>query len=419
MTTRHPRAPVLITINNGSEYTNSVETLLSFKAKDTGSGLQNLSISTDNENWSSWVPFMENRSFSLTGDDGEKIIYLKVSDKAGNIAEPVMNSILMDTTPPEQLNIVINNGAEYANSNTVILKLEGTDLGSGISNMSFSTDNVIWTLDESFAAEKLFTISSGDGNRTIYFRVKDKAENTGKEMDTIILDTESPYSLNISIKSKDLDVDPPRIVINLRALDNGSGVSQMSFRIDSNEWTQWEDYIQTKELTISDLKEENMIHFRVKDYADNIAIPISLKFLANTTGPNGDGNGDGDGDGDGTNGEKEKEDEPFLSSFMIMMIILIVIVIIVILGLLMFFRKSKKPPVEEAIPESQIEIESPEEFTSLPGTEYPEHPEPPEPGSEEATKEMEGIGEISVPPQHIVTAPPDEMSMPTNITNTN
>ena len=54
-------------------------------------------FSIDCENWSVWENYSELKLFTLPSGDGEKTVYFKVSDKAGNIAEPVSTTILLNT----------------------------------------------------------------------------------------------------------------------------------------------------------------------------------------------------------------------------------------------------------------------------------------------------------------------------------
>jgi len=54
-----------------------------------------MSFSMDSITWTSWEPFSRERKFTLPPDDGEKTVYLKVKDEAGNVAEPVFDSIVL------------------------------------------------------------------------------------------------------------------------------------------------------------------------------------------------------------------------------------------------------------------------------------------------------------------------------------
>lgn len=103
---------------------------------------------------------------------------------------------LADTTPPAGL-ININGGAAYANSTTVNLAISATDSGSGMGSgaqMQFSNDGVSWSAAEAYATSKVWTLSPGDGIKTVYAKFKDVAGNwtTAQIKSSITLDTSAP-----------------------------------------------------------------------------------------------------------------------------------------------------------------------------------------------------------------------------------
>ncbi len=83
---------------------------------------------------------------------------------------------------------MINGGASLTNSTSVTLTLSASDTGSGVSQMGFSNDGSTWSSWETYATPKSWTLSSGDGTKTVYVQFKDKAENVSESFsDTILL----------------------------------------------------------------------------------------------------------------------------------------------------------------------------------------------------------------------------------------
>ena len=59
--------------------------------------------------------------------------------------------------------------------------------------MQFSNDNTNWSTAETYATSKTWTLSSGDGTKTVYAKFKDTAGNWSTAYsDTITLDTTAP-----------------------------------------------------------------------------------------------------------------------------------------------------------------------------------------------------------------------------------
>lgn len=68
--------------------------------------------------------------------------------------------------------------------------------------MQFSNDNTTWSTAEAYATSKLWTLSSGDGTKTVYAKLKDTAGNWSTAFnDTITLDTTSSPPSNIEVNN--------------------------------------------------------------------------------------------------------------------------------------------------------------------------------------------------------------------------
>jgi hypothetical protein len=181
-----------IIINNGDKYTNSPLATLTIYAEDHDSGVSQMSFGMDGVIWSDWEKFNTVKSYNLPDGDGEQIVYLSVQDYAGNIPEPALDSIILDTVSPQSLSVSINNNAAVTESQSVILSLGAVDSGSNVVLMSFSTDGDTWSAWETFTESKEFDlpIDDGDGKKTIYFKVKDGAGNVAEPViASILLDT--------------------------------------------------------------------------------------------------------------------------------------------------------------------------------------------------------------------------------------
>ncbi|MDW8286874.1 MAG: hypothetical protein RMJ89_02265, partial [Flammeovirgaceae bacterium] len=62
--------------------------------------------------WEAYNPIMD---WTLEGEDGEKTVYVKYKDKAGNVSSVVTGKIILDTTAPKEGKILIDNGAAETN----------------------------------------------------------------------------------------------------------------------------------------------------------------------------------------------------------------------------------------------------------------------------------------------------------------
>ena len=128
----------------------------------------------------------------VIGTEGtnNKLEYWSV-DSLGNV-EPhhTLTGIKLDKTAPTG-SIVIKNGDLFTASTAVTLTLTSNDQTSGVSLVRYSNDG-IWDTEawESATAAKAWTLTSGDGTKTVYYQVKDNAGLLSSTYsDTIILET--------------------------------------------------------------------------------------------------------------------------------------------------------------------------------------------------------------------------------------
>jgi hypothetical protein len=179
-----PQSSIIIA-NNGA-YTNSKFVTLSLYAYDNFTGVRDITFSEDLNHWSVWEPYKDSKKYEISGSDGLKTIYFKVRDRAGNIAI-VSNIIVLDTTPPDSLRITINDGSTESNDAGVILNLSAYDGLSGVGELSIRTLTQPWSDWEPFSNKKTYTLSPGNGQKIVYFRVRDKAGNIATPASAYVL----------------------------------------------------------------------------------------------------------------------------------------------------------------------------------------------------------------------------------------
>ena len=344
-----PPEKLSVLINNGDEYTNSKVVTLSLYSEDAGAGTSEMSFSTNSLEWTDWDEFNSSSPFTLPEGDGEKIVYFKTKDAANNIAEPVFDTIIIDTAAPEEVSIEINDKDKYTNSETVILTLNATDPQSGISDMSFSADGTEWSSWETFNPTKEYLLPAGNGEKIVYFRVRDKLENSAVASDTIILDTSPPHSLKLEINDGAYETKSKEVTLKLYAVDDLSGTYKMSFSIDDGGWSAWENFSTTKAFKLSGKDGTKKVYFRVKDSAGNIADPVGAAIKLKT--PSSDTISTVLGD-------------ISYSALIGIVIAIIIIICILIIFIIMRRRKKKLEAAEkdlEAAPDEGKEVKKDEE----------------------------------------------------------
>lgn len=112
-----------------------------------------------------------------TDDQGRASAWLSYGGNAETEAD-----FTVEQTPPIGT-VSINAGATYTNSANVTLTLAGTDTGgSALAQMRFSNDGTTWSTWETYATTKAWTLSAGDGTKTVYAQFKDWAGNASGQI---------------------------------------------------------------------------------------------------------------------------------------------------------------------------------------------------------------------------------------------
>ena len=145
-------------------------------------------------------------SCAVTLREGNNDFSVKAEDAAENQSGAVTFSIVLDTASPTGT-IKINNDDPHTGSRDVTLNLSAQDNagGSGVDKMQFSNDNTNWSELEDYADTKNWTLAEGDGQKTVYAKLKDKADNCTDPAvsDSILLDTTPPVIQIISPQGGD------------------------------------------------------------------------------------------------------------------------------------------------------------------------------------------------------------------------
>ncbi|MEW6295764.1 MAG: hypothetical protein AB1467_05755 [Candidatus Diapherotrites archaeon] len=98
---------------------------------------------------------------------------------------------LIGTASALSVTISINSGAQYTNNNTVTLTLTSDDQSVNCDYANDSNSNYSGS-PTPFTATKSWTLSAGDGAKTVYYKCTDVNLNTAEANNSITLDTSAP-----------------------------------------------------------------------------------------------------------------------------------------------------------------------------------------------------------------------------------
>jgi YD repeat-containing protein len=147
----------------------------------SGSGCDKIYYSTDGSTPTTLYSSPINISVSTT-------LKFFAKDIATNSEAVKTENYIIDTVPPTGT-IIIDSGAAFTMSTGVTLTLSCSD-NVACSQMQFSNDNSTYSTPEAYTTTKAWTLTSGNGTKTVYVKYMDTVGNLSTAFsDTIVLNT--------------------------------------------------------------------------------------------------------------------------------------------------------------------------------------------------------------------------------------
>ncbi|RLI40680.1 hypothetical protein DRO69_12595, partial [Candidatus Bathyarchaeota archaeon] len=288
--TVRPKGSILIGINNPA-YINDVEVFLYVTYVDDTSGIDKVRYRNINDAWTEWQDppsptiYPHFKKWTLPTGDGVKKVYYQIRDKAGGLSEEDSDTVTLDTTKPIGAIVIGEDNPDYTESTSVTLHLIYSDATSGVRRVRYSNDGV-WDTEpwEEPSATKAWTLVTGDGTKTVYYQIEDRANWRSTYSDTIILDTTEPAG-SIIINNDTIYSNTTIVTLTLSATDATSGVVEMRFSNDNTEYTEWQPYAASKTWTLAMGDGLKTVYVQFKDNAGLISPTYEDTIILDTTKP--------------------------------------------------------------------------------------------------------------------------------------
>ncbi|MFP4050958.1 MAG: Ig-like domain-containing protein [Thermoplasmata archaeon] len=251
-----------------SSYKSNTNLEVRWESDDSdGSGIDYHEINIDDQGWKDTG---SDKYYNTELSDGYHEVRVKAYDKIGLYSIDVVN-FTIDSQDPS-IKITDPKDEDLLESKSVLVKWDGDDQESGISNYQIKTDDE-W---EDIENVDSYEISLDDGTHDISIKVFDKAGNTDVDRIQITVDSERP-SIEIDTPKDDKCYNKKEIRIEWSANDTGSGISDYQIKINANSWITVNDNFYVVNL------EESSHDISVKAYdgcnrydIDNVTVVIDV-----------------------------------------------------------------------------------------------------------------------------------------------
>ncbi len=179
-------------INGGDTYTSTPFVELTLNSVDAVAARYGTSSNLDAAAWISITAGAVSLPAVLQGDDGDKFLWVQFKDRADNMTSPASDDIKLDRTPPSVSSFTFAQGSL---TKTTAVTINMTVVGESTPVEYTLSSNPTFSGAPGFTgvtASAPFTLSSGDGDKTVYGRFRDIAGNTVDTSATIYLDGTAP-----------------------------------------------------------------------------------------------------------------------------------------------------------------------------------------------------------------------------------
>ena len=258
-------------INNGAtEATTHTVTL-----NNTAMGIPTEYMASETESFAdtTWLTYIVASSFTLSSGDGAKTVYFKVKNANGESAV-VSDGITLKEYPVVS-SFQVNNGAVETTSRTVTL--DNTATGNPTEYMASETESFADATWLTYTAAPDFTLSSGGGVKTVFFKVKNASGESAVASDTITF-KELPVVTAFQINNGAVDTTSRKVTINSTA--TGSPTQYMASESATFVRAKWKAYKGVPKFKLSASKGEKTVYFKVKNDTGESAVvsdTITLK----------------------------------------------------------------------------------------------------------------------------------------------
>lgn len=273
-------------IEDDSDFCNNSQKKVNIKIKAPDAikmAISNTPISDPTNPSIAWEEYTEEKEWTLDGEDGLKTIYLVLQDEAGNYSGRYSDRIILDRVGPTNPTVVFNANQKFvqpgARKVPLELSAEGADKVFITEDAKFEDGR--WEL---FVPKKVFEVSNGDGQKSIYIKFRDKALNeTDVISGSVTLDTKPPEALNFTINEgeKFTNSRDKKVTLKIEATE----ATEMRIVQQGQAPGNWEPYSFQKEYMLLGDDGKKQIGIAFRDEAGNITKPLNSTITLDRTPP--------------------------------------------------------------------------------------------------------------------------------------
>ncbi len=281
-------------INSGAPTSSRTVTLNSDVSKEEDA--LEMRFRNNGYSWSDWESYSPAKTWTLPIGDGVKTVYAEYRDEGHHVVA-MANNITLDTGAPAGPGFYVwGSGTEagqihdYINTAacTLFINVAGADR-MRFSNTYIDSDTASWDAavsTVSYSDSYSWTLSSGDGSKTVYSQFLDSADNASYFTYTITLDETAPSVTSFQINNDDATANAIGTTLTYSYTETNSVWAE--YRNDGGSWSSRESLSGgsvSKSWTLRSETGTRTVYTRLKDIAGNLSTTYSDDIYLSTAAP--------------------------------------------------------------------------------------------------------------------------------------
>jgi len=264
-------------IDAGSEFTASRDVTLHMSSIDA----EEMRFRNAGGPWSPWEAYNPSKEWQLGTEYGAARVVAQVRNDWGQAEYSATDVITRVATMSDRVSVQIEEGAEMTTSSNVDVTLDIGTADPGLVWMSLCDERGVWSDWAPFTSTTTWTLSPGDGDRTVEARfvADDQIWRAGAN-DSIVLDTRAPVTTSqLEGQMNRMEWYTSNVSITLDASDSLTGLDWTEWSLDGGDWTYHSGTIPVAG------DGEHQLMFRSCDVAGNLERTSSTVFKIDQTAP--------------------------------------------------------------------------------------------------------------------------------------
>ena len=203
-------------------------------------------------------------------------------------------SIIIDTVSPEVGSIILKDtttGSTTVTSSQTI-SIEAVTVSAEAVSMRTAQDAAFTTNDTgwvAYSANFTYSLTAGNGLKTVYFKVRDRASNESLSVNnSITLDTNKPAVSSITLRDRNTDsiLYTNQTIISIEANSVTGTPTQMKISQDSSfSGAVWQTYSQTVTFEVSSGDGTKTVYYKLQSALSSESDAVNNSITLDTTPP--------------------------------------------------------------------------------------------------------------------------------------